>query len=328
MRRSDNQNIMDATTLDQFAVFVAIVEAGSFAAAARRMNRAQSAITYAVQKLEDHSGVTLFDRASYRPTLTEAGHALLPRARRIVDDVADYGLVAQSIAKGLEAEVSLVVDAMAPMGPVVGALKALHMTFPAVQVRVSIETLEAAVQALSEGWANLGIVASLPHLGTDLDRKICGLVDLIPVASPEHPLARLDGPVTPDLLRDHVQLVLSGRSSLRDRKDYGVISVNRWYLTDLETKHAMLLAGLGWGTMPQHRVAADLAAGRLKAIEPTQWDGIDQMPRIPFVVAHRRKSPLGPAARWLVEQLAASAPQQAALSPVKSPNPRDHRIGR
>jgi DNA-binding transcriptional LysR family regulator len=75
---------MDALTIDQFAVFAAIAKEGSFAAAARRMNRAQSAITYAIQKLEDQSGVELFDRSSYRPVLTEAGKALLPRALRIL----------------------------------------------------------------------------------------------------------------------------------------------------------------------------------------------------------------------------------------------------
>ena len=71
---------MDSLTLDQFAVFAAVVDAGSFAAAARRMNRAQSAITYAIQKLEEQSGVVLFDRAAYRAELTEAGRALLPAA--------------------------------------------------------------------------------------------------------------------------------------------------------------------------------------------------------------------------------------------------------
>jgi hypothetical protein len=56
--------MMDALSLDQFAVFAAIAEEGSFAAAARRLNRAQSAITYAIQKLEDQTGVPLFDRSA------------------------------------------------------------------------------------------------------------------------------------------------------------------------------------------------------------------------------------------------------------------------
>ncbi|MQB27834.1 LysR family transcriptional regulator (plasmid) [Agrobacterium radiobacter] len=79
---------MDAFTLDQFRIFIAVVEAGSFSAAARRLNRAKSAVTYAVQKLEDQVGTNLFDRSAYRPTLSEAGHILLPKAQRVLDDVA------------------------------------------------------------------------------------------------------------------------------------------------------------------------------------------------------------------------------------------------
>src|SRR5579863_2120874 len=97
---------MDALSLDQFAVFAAVVEEGSFAAAARRMNRAQSAITYAIQKLEEQSGLPLFDRSSYRPALTKAGEALLPRAQRILSDLDEYRLHARQMTKGLEDEVS------------------------------------------------------------------------------------------------------------------------------------------------------------------------------------------------------------------------------
>ncbi len=70
--------MLDGLTLDQFAVFVTVVEEGSFSAAARKLNRAQSAITYTVQALEAQTGTDLFDRSAYRPTLTPAGRALVP----------------------------------------------------------------------------------------------------------------------------------------------------------------------------------------------------------------------------------------------------------
>src|SRR5262245_14535642 len=122
---------MDALTLDQFAVFDAVVAEGSFAAAARRMNRAQSAITYAIQKLEEQSGVVLFDRSSYRAALTEAGRALLPRARRVLHDVDDFRLQAAGVKEGVEAELALVVDSFVPdfLPP---ALKAFEAAFPLV----------------------------------------------------------------------------------------------------------------------------------------------------------------------------------------------------
>ena len=66
---------------------LAVVEEGSFSGAARRLNRAQSAVTYAVQRLEEELGAALFDRASYRASLTEAGRSLLPRARLIAEEM-------------------------------------------------------------------------------------------------------------------------------------------------------------------------------------------------------------------------------------------------
>ncbi|WP_424018411.1 helix-turn-helix domain-containing protein, partial [Marinomonas arenicola] len=50
----------------------------SFAAAGRKLHLVQSSITYTLQKLEEQSGVVLFDRSIYRVSLTEAGYALLP----------------------------------------------------------------------------------------------------------------------------------------------------------------------------------------------------------------------------------------------------------
>lgn len=298
---------MNAITLDQLSVFVAIVEEGSFVGAARRMNRAQSAITYAVQKLEEQTEIVLFDRSTYRPTLTEAGHALLPRARRIVDNVAEYGLVASGIAKGLEAEVCLVIDPFVPMDLTVDALKAFHLAFPTTQARISMEQVDTAVQSLIDGWADVAIVSDYIPLTKDLERNACGIVELVAVAAPEHPLAHLPGIIEPDQLRDHVQLVLSTRSSIQKRPDYGVLAINRWYLTDLETKHVMLLAGLGWGSMPRSRVAADLQSKRLVELKPARWDGLDEMPRFPFVVAHRKDKPLGRASRWLIGRLTGKA---------------------
>ena len=71
-------------TLDQIAVFLAIVEAGSFTAAARKLNRATSVISYAVTNLEAQLGVSLFERAgARRPRLTEAGRAILSDSRGI-----------------------------------------------------------------------------------------------------------------------------------------------------------------------------------------------------------------------------------------------------
>ncbi len=76
--------MLDALTLDQMRIFVAIAEAGSFRAAASRLSRVQSAVSHAVANLEAELGVSLFDRSGHRPVLTPAGRSLLSDARAIL----------------------------------------------------------------------------------------------------------------------------------------------------------------------------------------------------------------------------------------------------
>jgi DNA-binding transcriptional LysR family regulator len=305
---------VDPFTLDQFSVFVAVAEEGSFAAAARRFNRAQSAVTYAIQKLEDGSGVALFDRSAYRPTLTEAGRALLPRARRILEDVGEFRLQAESVVKGLEPELSLIVDTYTPQPFLAATLKTFHQAFPLVRIRISVDFRDAVLDALRDGSADLALLAEATILTGDFERSVCGEIELVPVAAPDHPLAALHGPIEAELLRDHLQIVLITDAQARDRRDYGVHSVAQWRVTDLSTKRALLLAGVGWGSMPRSLVAQDLDAGRLIELQPTRWEGSDRMPHFPLVVAHRRDKALGPAGRWLVQHLrSAGGEEQSRL---------------
>jgi DNA-binding transcriptional LysR family regulator len=306
---------MDPLTLDQFAVFVAVVDEGSFTAAARRLNRAQSAITYAIQRLEDGSGVELFDRSAYRPSPTEAGRALLPRARRILEDVGEFRLQADSLVKGQEAQISLVVDTYTPEAFLAAKLKAFHQAFPLVQIRISVEFHDAVLKALRDGSADLGLLGEFRPPTAEFERKVCAEIDLVPVAAHDHPLAALKGPFEPELLRDHVQIVLVTRSQSMDERDYGVHSVTQWRVTELTTKRALLLAGLGWGSMPRTAVAADIAERRLLELQPTRWEGSDRMPRFSLVVAHRRDKALGPAGRWLVQHLRAAESEGVPCKP-------------
>ena len=149
-------------TLDQFAVFVAVVDSGGFAAASRKLNRAQSAITYAVKGLEEQSGAKLFDRSAYRPTLTDAGRTLLPRARRLLADLDDYSRHAKSISIGVEAGLTVVSDEFAPIPLIAAALSQVHQKYPSVSVKLIIDTPAAALDLLKTGHAQIGALSAQP----------------------------------------------------------------------------------------------------------------------------------------------------------------------
>jgi len=96
-----------------------------------------------------------------------------------------------------------------------------------------------------------------------------------------------------------VQLVLTDRSSLTQGQDFGVIGVKSWRLADLGAKHALLLAGIGWGNMPEPMVRADLAAGRLKQLDlPEGSDGFHYA----FHAIYRTDTPPKPAAAWMIQR--------------------------
>jgi DNA-binding transcriptional LysR family regulator len=296
---------MDALTLDQIQIFLAIVDEGSFSKAAKRLNRAQSAVTYGIQKLEAQIDMPLFDRTAYRPTLTEAGRTLLLRARRIAEETNAFRDSAKSLASGLEAELTIVLDSMFPMHAVVDALKAFTERFPTVPPRVYVQPLGAATELLLNGTCMIGL---LQFIFTDLPvlkRFHLLTVDLIPVVAPHHPLAALDGPIETHVLQRHVQLVLTDRSAMTAGRDYGVLSGQTWRLADLGAKHSMLLAGLGWGNMPAHLVEDDIARGRLKIIRPVAFDA--RATRLVMGGAYRADQQLGPAGQWMIEYLSAVA---------------------
>jgi DNA-binding transcriptional LysR family regulator len=147
-----------------------------------------------------------------------------------------------------------------------------------------------------------GVSGPLELASDLLVRGPAGSVKLVAVAAPGHPLANLGVPISAALTRDHIQLVLTDRSALTAGRDFGVVSVKSWRLADLGAKHALLLAGLGWGNMPKPMVNDDLKRGRLVVLEietPTEM-------AYPFHTLHRSDKPPGPAASWLMERLASA----------------------
>jgi len=319
---------MDSLTLDQIQLFLAVVDQGSFTKAAKKLNRAQSAVTYGIQKLEAQIDLPLFDRTAYRTSLTEAGRTLLVRARRIAEETNAFRDTARSLASGLEAELTIVLDSMFPMPPVVEALRAFTARFPTVPPRVYVQALGAAAELVLDGTCMIGLLQLVFSDMALLKRFPLLTIDLVPVAAPGHPLAQIDGPIETHVLHNHVQLVLTDRSALTAGRDYGVLSGRTWRLADLGAKQSMLLAGLGWGNMPAHLVATDIAQGRLKVIRPVEFDArIDQVGMCGVYLAGRR---LGPAGQWMIEHLADSIDRNssAPTSVAAQASPRIKRVNR
>jgi DNA-binding transcriptional LysR family regulator len=296
--------MLDALTLDQMRTFVAVAEAGSFRAAAARLSRVQSAVSHAISNLEVQLGVTVFDRLSRRPTLTPEGQALLADARAILLKVDTMRARARGLGEGLELRLTIALDPQFPLALAAAALKDLHDTYPSVSVWMWTAPLGAAIAALHERRCALAITAAdLPDPRIELESL--SFVPRAAVAAATHPLAarsREGAPLTAAELADHLQIVVPDPSALTEGRDFGVLSPGTWRVSDNATKHALILAGVGWGSLPLWLVERDLAKGRLVRIAAAEF-GQQGETFVRAYLAHRTDQPLGPAARLFRQAL-------------------------
>jgi len=291
--------MFDPLTLDQMRVLVAVAEAGSFSAAARRLGRVQSAISQTVQTMEATLGIELFDRSARTPVPTDAGAAIVKDARAMLDGARALRARAQSMAEDVEPELTLAVDALFPMPLLMMSLNALRGEFPKLPATVFTEALGGAEQRLREGAARMAIYSLPAGPPRDLNAEFLTRIALIPVVAADHPLARAEAPIAREALEPHVQLVLTDRTSLTQNTQAGVVGRHIWRFADLATRLEFLIAGFGWCNMPLHMVEGPIAAGRLKRLVIA-----DHVPaELPIYAVHERGRALGRASRWLVGDL-------------------------
>jgi len=297
----DGAPMLDGISLDQLRTFIAAVDEGSFSAAARKLNRVQSAVSGWVGGLEDQLDVVLFDRTGRFPKLTPEGVQLLADARNIVAGVDTLKARARLMTSGVEAELSVVVDVFFPTAVVSAVAKAFAERFPLTPLRLFVEGLGAAYQPVLDGRCSLGILPPLPQSFPSLVSERIGELPLVAVAAACHPLASVGHRIPRRELAKHVQLVLTDRSDLTAGRDFGVASASTWRLADLSTKYAFLKDCVGWGGMPLHMVEKDIAAGTLVVLD------VDDMPpsgwMLTMSVYHQPSQPPGPAGKWFVDHL-------------------------
>ena len=145
----------------------------------------------------------------------------------------------------------------------------------------------------------------MPTIPDTLDSEPLLEVPFVTVVAPGHPLAQLRGIIPMGKVAQHVQLVLTDRTSVTEGKNFGVLSPLTWKLADMGAKLAFLRAGFGWGHMPLPMVQDDLISGALMKIR------IEGFPvRAQFLLmqaVYRKDAPPGPAGRAFIRRLKAKA---------------------
>src|ERR1700733_11847290 len=136
-------NMLSRMTLDQLQMLIAVADAGNFSAAARKVNRVQSAVSQSIQSLEDALELELFNRSSKLPRLTDAGKAIVQDARRIISSTDALRARAKNMASVAEPEISLSIEQVFPSTVLIESLRAFRERFPLVSVNLFGEGIRA-----------------------------------------------------------------------------------------------------------------------------------------------------------------------------------------
>ncbi len=299
--------MFETITLDQLRFFLSVSEHGSFSEAGRQLQRVQSAISQGIANLERSLGLELFDRSTRRPTLTPAGRSLLINAKQVFAKVGELRSKAAALSDGQESEVAVVVDAIVPARVLVEIAKAFQAEFPLVTLRIHTEVMGSVLAPVLDGSCQIGIAGSTGADTEELRRRFIFDVALVPVAAKNHVLSSHPSPIPTSTLKDETQIVVSEHQK-SSGPDHGVLSPRTWRVAELSTKRELILAGLGWGSLPQELAQADLKTGALTQLKLQEWGSKPYVAQFSSVV--RDGAVLGPASQWLLSFLDSLAPQQ------------------
>ena len=255
-------------SLTDIAVFVQVVDSGSFTAAAERLEISKSVVSKYVSRLEDRLGARLLNRTTRRLSLTEVGHVFYERSRKGLADIEDAELEVsrmQGTPRGtlrLNTPMSFGIMHIAP------GLAEFMRQYPDVTVDMNLN--DRIVDVIDEGYDVSIRIAELPDSSL-VARRLAPCRHAI-VAAPEY-LEAHGTPRTPAELQDHNIITYRYQESAQewhfhaaDNKASAVPVAGSLTVDNSLAIRAALLAGVGIGRTPTFVVGEDIREGRLVSL--------------------------------------------------------------
>ncbi|MES2626178.1 MAG: LysR family transcriptional regulator [Pseudomonadota bacterium] len=306
-------------SLEQWATFKAVIDAGSFALAAEQLNKSQSSVSYMMARLNEQLPAPVLKVEGRKAVLTDIGKVLYRRATYLLQHASETEDHTRLLAKGLEAEVVIALDALLDISSILPALAALAERYPSTRVRVLETSLSGTEEAVLEKKADivLGSIVPVGFQGIPVTQ-----IRIIPVAHPDHPLFRRDlvairksceeaGAVGDPLqesdgihdweLKSYRQVVLRDSGQKREQDAGWLGSEQRWTVSHFSSTVKILRSGLAFAFLPENWVKAELQAGLLKQLPLAP--GAERVGQIYLMLTSREAT--GPATRLLVDEITA-----------------------
>jgi len=269
-------------TLEQWQALQAVVDHGSYARAAEALHKSQSAVTYAVQKVESALGVHAFEIRGRKAVLTEAGQVLYRRAGTLVEEAVALERGAADMTADWKPEMRLAVEVIFPTWLLLQCMATFAKERPETRIELYESVLGGTDEALLQGNVDIAIGSRVPpgFLADPLMR-----LRFIAVAHPAHPLHRLGRELGHRDLARHRQLVIRDSGTQRTRAGGWLGAEQRWTVSNKATSIRAATLGLGFAWYPEENIRDELASGVLKPLPLRQ--GAEKWAELYLVFAER-----------------------------------------
>ena len=258
--------------------FVAVAETASFSDAAEQLFVTQPAISKRVSSLERELEVQLFDRIGRKVTLTEAGSALLTRARAILQQVEDSKRAIKNLSGHIAGKLSIGTSHHIGLHRLPPVLRAFTHAYPDVELDLHFMDSEEACFAIEHGEIEMGIV-TLPLQPAKLLQTIELWRDPLDfVVNQSHPLLKSSNITTKQLSKYAAILPTKGtytrqifEHTMAKHKLELKVGLSTNYL---ETIKMMVSVGLGWSVLPRSMLSKELHTLKIEDIKLERKLGI------------------------------------------------------
>ncbi|HSG87869.1 MAG TPA: LysR family transcriptional regulator [Pseudomonadales bacterium] len=282
----------------ELAAFVTVAETGSFSIAAEGLHLTQSAVSRRIAGLEKRLDARLFDRVGRSVALTEAGRALLPRARRILADLDDTRTLIRNLTGAVSGALTLATSHHIGLHRLPPVLRTFSRTHPEVRLDLEFLDSETAHDLLLQGRLELAVVTLAPAGVPPLASHAIWDDPLVFAVGRDHGLAERPRVTLEALAAEPAVLpgmgTYTGRIVARTFADAGLELPGTLTTNYLETIRMMASVGLGWTVLP-----ASMLDDRLVRLNPV---GVPVLRRTLGWVSHPERTPSN-AARAFVEVL-------------------------
>jgi DNA-binding transcriptional LysR family regulator len=289
-------------TYEQLKALQAVVQIGTFRGAADKVHKSQPAVSALIRNLEEELGIRLFDRDSYRPKLTPEGEVFYGQAVIALREMGQLKQLAGRMSGGQESEVGIAVNQIYPLRSLLKTLREVDHEYPATRLNVTTESVAGAMDRLIEGNTDIALTTDLGMLADRMEARAFDTVRVIPVSRPDYGPGARAGHHSADDVRGSVQVIVADSSIVGPGQTLDLIpGARHWTVTNLAAKKDIIMAGMGWGGLPEHVVEKELASGKLVRVHV---EGFEIRTSQLFLI-RRTDRPFGIVAEALWERLSA-----------------------